>query len=113
MEKKHKGAASELIATVWLLKKGYEVFRNVSSHGTVDIIVKNPETAECTFIDVTTISKYKKKDGTTAYNYSKKAYINSYIKVLIVDIEANKIYWYDDAIFNLKVQPEIDFAVHW
>ncbi len=49
MEKKHKGAASELIATVWLLKKGYEVFRNVSSHGTVDIIAKNPKTNECTF----------------------------------------------------------------
>ena len=29
-------------------------------------------------------------------------YHDPYIKVLIVDIEANKVYWYDDAIFNRK-----------
>jgi Holliday junction resolvase len=38
MDKKHVGARSELIACAWLLAEGYEVFRNVSPHGHVDII---------------------------------------------------------------------------
>ena len=35
---KHMGARSELIACVWLLNRGYEVFRNVSAHGPIDVI---------------------------------------------------------------------------
>lgn len=35
---KHKGARSELLASVWLLEQGYEVFRNVSAFGDVDIV---------------------------------------------------------------------------
>lgn len=38
MEQKHIGAHNELVATCWLLQHGYEVFRNVSPHGYVDII---------------------------------------------------------------------------
>lgn len=38
MDKKHKGAASELVAAAWLLTQGYEVFRNVSPHGLIDIV---------------------------------------------------------------------------
>ena len=34
MEKKHKGAHSELIACAYLLHEGYEVFRNVSQLST-------------------------------------------------------------------------------
>ena len=35
---KHKGARNELAAVCWLLDQGYEVFRNVSQHGAIDII---------------------------------------------------------------------------
>jgi hypothetical protein len=38
MDKKHRGAHSELIACTWLLQRGFEVFRNISQHGSVDII---------------------------------------------------------------------------
>jgi hypothetical protein len=38
MHTKHKGSQSELVACAWLLQRGYEVFRNVSAHGPVDII---------------------------------------------------------------------------
>ena len=42
---KHKGALSELRACAWLLDQGYEVFRNVSDHGLVDIVaLKNGKT---------------------------------------------------------------------
>lgn len=52
MQAKHKGAHSELIASAWLLRQGYEVFRNVSQHGRVDIIaIRNNEII---YIDVKT-----------------------------------------------------------
>ena len=38
MHKKHIGASSQLRAELWLLEQGYEVFRNVSAHGPIDII---------------------------------------------------------------------------
>lgn len=38
MDTKHKGSQSELIAAAWLLARGYEVFRNVSDHGEIDIV---------------------------------------------------------------------------
>lgn len=41
---KHKGAYCEMIASAWLLKEGYEVFRNISQHGSVDVLaIKNNE----------------------------------------------------------------------
>jgi hypothetical protein len=38
MDKGRKGAHSELIACAWLLDQGYDVYRNVSPVGMVDII---------------------------------------------------------------------------
>ncbi len=38
IHRKHKGALAELLAISWLLKQGYEVYRNVSPHGLCDII---------------------------------------------------------------------------
>lgn len=38
LQRKHRGAHSELVACAWLLNQGYEVFRNVSPHGIADII---------------------------------------------------------------------------
>jgi len=35
---KHRGACHEALAAAWLLKQGYDVFRNVSAHGLVDIM---------------------------------------------------------------------------
>jgi len=35
---KHRGAISELRACSYLLSSGYEVFRNVSAHGSIDVI---------------------------------------------------------------------------
>lgn len=44
MHQKHHGAHNELLAAAWLLGRGYEVYRNVSSHGPVDLIAfKNGE----------------------------------------------------------------------
>jgi Holliday junction resolvase-like predicted endonuclease len=53
---KHTGAMSELKATIWLMEQGYEVFRNVSPHGGVDIIARHPTSGEMLLIDVKTAS---------------------------------------------------------
>lgn len=45
IEVKHRGSANEMRACLWLLDQGYEVFRNVSQHGDVDIVaLKGVET---------------------------------------------------------------------
>ena len=45
MQGKHTGARNELAAVVWLLESGYEVFRNVSQHGLIDVLaIKDGET---------------------------------------------------------------------
>jgi Holliday junction resolvase len=38
LKAKHKGCHSELTGAAWLLENGYDVFRNVSSHGVIDLI---------------------------------------------------------------------------
>jgi hypothetical protein len=50
IHRKHKGARNELAAIVWLLDQGYEVFRNVSAHGSIDVIAVKD--GEVTRIDV-------------------------------------------------------------
>ena len=58
MRNKHEGARSELIAIAWLLSQGYEVFRNVSPFGIVDIIaIRNTEWLK---FDVKTTKPQKK-----------------------------------------------------
>jgi len=53
MLKKHKGAHSELVACAWLLARDYEVYRNVSQHGLIDLVaIKGPITI---YIDVKTV----------------------------------------------------------
>jgi Holliday junction resolvase-like predicted endonuclease len=50
IELRHRGAYNELIAVAWLLTEGYEVFRNVSSHGCADLVVWRGE--DVRFVDV-------------------------------------------------------------
>ena len=39
---KHLGALAELMACEWLMRQGYEVFRNISSHGLADYVAWRP-----------------------------------------------------------------------
>ena len=61
VEAKHRGPYSELLACAWLLERGFEVFRNTSDRGLVDLIALKDKAV--TFIDVktaqTTINKFK------------------------------------------------------
>jgi hypothetical protein len=53
MHSKHRGAHSELTACLWLLEQGYEVFRNISQHGIVDVVAFRGD--EILKIDVKTL----------------------------------------------------------
>lgn len=59
---KHKGSLAELIACAWLLKQGYEVFRNVSAHGIADMIAWRIG-ASPVMIDVQMLSYWVSRDG--------------------------------------------------
>lgn len=43
MKDKHKGAWAEAIAKAYLLKMGFDVFENVSQHGSIDFIAIAPD----------------------------------------------------------------------
>lgn len=65
METKHKGAHSELAACVWLLEQGFEVFRNVSQHGTTDMVAIK---YDCIIrVDVKTAQAHTLRDGTVRH----------------------------------------------
>lgn len=59
MKQKHRGAHNELVAAAWLLRQGYEVFRNVSPHGSIDVIAMKD--GKCEFFDVKTSER--RSDG--------------------------------------------------
>jgi Holliday junction resolvase-like predicted endonuclease len=70
MDSKHKGAHSELVACKWLLEQGYEVFRNISPFGLMDIVaIKGDEVLK---IDVKSgrrsLKKYPRAVGVVALN---------------------------------------------
>lgn len=79
MNRKHQGALAEIIATAWLLKEGYEVFRNVSSHGLIDIVAIRAD--EILRLDVKTI-----KVGETRPRLSQDQ-IDHGVKLLIADTQ--------------------------
>ena len=54
MDQKHRGAYNELVAALWLMNQGYEVFRNVSAHGLIDIVAFRD--GEMTKFDVKTVA---------------------------------------------------------
>lgn len=59
MAKKHLGAQSELLAANYLLDKGYDVFRNVSSSGPGDLIALDTRTGQIRIIDAKSGTRYK------------------------------------------------------
>jgi len=65
MDKKHRGSMAELKVCSWLLEQGYEVFKNVSMYGTIDIIAVKDK--EIRFIDVKMPAIVYNKDGSFFY----------------------------------------------
>ena len=63
MDTGNKGALNELIASTWLLKQGYHVFRNLSAYGPVDLVAMKDD--KVLLIDVKAGFIYKGKKHPT------------------------------------------------
>lgn len=68
---KHAGARNELAATVWLLENGYEVFRNVSHFGLIDLVAIKEDEVLRIDVKATAISNKTGKPSISSYNLSK------------------------------------------
>jgi len=87
------GDLTEHKAVVWLLEKGYEVFRNECCTGPIDIIAINLETKDLLKIDVKTGAIYNTKDGIRKINCQRKLtelQKELDVKILMYDKENNK-----------------------
>lgn len=82
MKTKHKGAWSELRATSYLLENGYEVFRNVSYYGPVDIVAYDTKRKDMLLIDVK--SAIKSKHGYLSYGRLSKQQEELGVCILLV-----------------------------
>lgn len=62
--RKHKGARNELLAICKLWDMGYEVFRNPSAHGPIDLVAVDLKTGIVRKFDIKTATHaIRKKDG--------------------------------------------------
>lgn len=89
----HKGTHSELLASCWLIKEGYLVFRNLSEHGIYDLVIYDEQDNSFKGIDVKTASYTLKVSGERVLSYPKSRYGN--IPLVLVDPFGN-VFWEDD-----------------
>lgn len=85
IDKKHKGTLAELVVSSWLLEQGYEVFRNVSPHGPIDIIARHPITGLLDLIDV------KTKNATCTDNFLRKINRTPGVRIVSYQPESGEI----------------------
>lgn len=95
-----KGSINEHLATAWLMKSGYEVFRNVAPVGRADLVAKNWSTGELIWVDVKSES-YDPSGCNGVTDASEKQreqaakYAGSDIKYLIVEDDGH-CRWHGD-----------------
>ena len=83
MESKHKGACSEMAACSFLLREGYEVYRNVSAHGMIDIIaIRGKETL---YVDVKSAKVGELLGGPIYSRITKQQRDNGVILIVVYD----------------------------
>ena len=92
-----KGAVNEHLATAWLMKEGYDVFRNASPRGRADLVVRDWDAGEWISVDVK--SEHFDLRGTDAMNASQrevaKGYESSKLRYLVVS-DDGVCRWYED-----------------
>lgn len=98
-----------MIAASWLLTQGYEVFRNTSFHGPVDLIALDTDTGKTHLFDVKTIQPYVNKDGTEKFGYGKLTREQELLGVrgLLVNLDTHRCFFLEDTlvaedVFRLK-----------
>lgn len=89
VQNKHKGTLNEQIVKLHLLREGLDVFENISPHGVVDLISRNPETGELILYDVSSVIVYHKVDGTVTYSFPKDVKKHHSLNIVIVGVLEN------------------------
>ena len=89
IEPKHKGAVNELRATAWLIGLGYEVCRNVSQHGPVDLVAIRGD--EVVLVDVKA-TQVRQRDGTMRL-YRRITPMQEWLDVRILLVSEDSVFW--------------------
>ena len=89
---KRKGDISEMELCHFLLKEGFEVFKNISCTGLIDIITFNNETNEITLYDSKTILVSTRKDGTRRIYAGKTTAKQKEVGIKVAALYEGKLY---------------------
>jgi hypothetical protein len=89
---KRKGDISEIQVCYHLMKKGYEVFRNISCVGFADVVIIHNKTKEKMFIDIKTPTVYTTKDGLKKMRVNKLSKKQVELGVKVACVYRGKLY---------------------
>ena len=95
---KRKGDITEMELCTQFLKDGYEVYKNISCTGLIDIIVLDTKTNTFKYYDSKTGSLNTKKDGTTILYTMKTTEKQKELGVEIATIHDGAIYTDENSI---------------
>lgn len=82
------GDISEIEMTAYYLRKGYEVFRNVSCNGPADLVLWNPEDNTIHLIDIKTYSS----NPDNVKNYIENNEKNNSVKIVPYNLTEREVY---------------------
>ena len=103
---KRTGDITELKICHHFLKEGYEVFKNVSCTGIIDIILFNKHTGEVTLLDAKTPIISQKKDGTIRLSSGKTTDRQKELNIKVVCVYNNKSYMSNHCIGEVIYEKE-------
>ena len=86
------GDISEYEVAIHFLKNGYEVFRNMSCTGLVDLVVICPKTKEILLYDVKTTTTYTDRDNITTIYSNAATEEQRKLGVEVVTLHKEKLY---------------------
>lgn len=103
---KRIGDITELKICHHFLSEGYEVFKNVSCTGIVDIILFDKHTGEVTLLDAKTPTVLQRKDGTIRLSCGKATDRQKELNIKVVCVYNNKSYISNDCIGEIIYEKE-------
>jgi hypothetical protein len=91
MNKKHRGARNEMLACAYLLGEGFEVYRNVSAHGAIDLVaIKDNQTY---YFDAKSIAPNESGNINRQFCLTEEQLRRNVIPLFIFPDGSCEIYW--------------------
>ena len=85
-----KGDRAELIAAEFFISLGYSVFRNMSQHGPIDLVLVDDDPKDVTLIDVKAIS-LRTKNGYKVNRVPTKEQKQLGVKLIFIDLDTREV----------------------